>query len=135
MSWGKKGSKYGAKRCWVTPSGQLVEHAATIHDLRERRSEGWILFSSKKEAARFIALKCMLSVKEINNLGVQPKFELFGKNGSKIGTYTPDFYYECRGEKIIEEIKGNSRTAASRDYVLRKKLFLDNYPQYKFIES
>lgn len=132
MSWHRKGSKYGNKRCWVTLSGKIIEHSKKIHDLKEMRSEGCILFDSKKEAERFLILKMLLGAKEISNLELQPRFPIH-IGATKVFTYVADFSYGCAGERIVEDVK-SSYTAKDATYRLKRKCFEASYPQYVFRE-
>lgn len=87
-----------------------------------------ITFDSKKEADRYVQLKLLLKAGKIEDLKLQPKYELQPKykmNGKTVSaiTYTPDFEYYEDGIKIVEDVKGFK----TRDYILRKKLF-----EYKY---
>ena len=66
-----------------------------------------IRFHSKAEARRYEVLKLMLRSGEIDNLELQPSFDLHVK-GIKIGRYIADFrYIDTRtGETVIEDVKG-----------------------------
>ena len=64
-----------------------------------------IVFDSQKEASRYLDLKMLEVLGEIENLELQPKYE-FVLNGQKICTYRADFRY-IEGEKIVvEDVKG-----------------------------
>lgn len=99
----------------------------------ERTVDG-ILFASKDEATRYVILKRREVMGEIKSLTLQPCFEIIpaftdGSGKRHRSThYTADFCYEERGETIIEEVKGR----ASRDFPLRMKLFLKQFPQYRY---
>lgn len=83
-------------------------------------------FDSQLEAQRYWELKMMERAGEIENLELQPSFELmpsFRKNGvtyRKI-TYIADFRYidKRTGETIIEDTKGFK----TKEYILKKKIF------------
>ena len=79
-----------------------------------------ITFDSIKEGNRYQELKLLLKAKEIENLELQPKFELYA--GIK---YIADFeYYDQRLQRhVVEDVKG-MRTEV---YKIKKKLFLDIY--------
>jgi len=65
-----------------------------------------IMFDSKKEASRYLDLKLLEQLGEIENLELQPKYE-FALNKQKICTYRADFRYkEKNGQLIVEDVKG-----------------------------
>lgn len=89
-----------------------------------------ITFDSKLEAKRFCELKLLEKANKIEDLKLQPSFELqptFKKNGKTIRaiTYKADFsYYDKeKQEQVIEDTKGMQ----TKDYLIKKKLF-----EYKF---
>jgi hypothetical protein len=92
-----------------------------------------ISFHSKGEARRYCQLKLLEAAGEIEELTLQPKFPLHGKSGKKICSYIADFQYLERGKKAwtVEDFKG-AKTAI---YNLKKKIFLDEYPQFLFLET
>lgn len=96
-----------------------------------------VKYDSKKESKRGQELEYLEKIGKISNLQRQVKFELqpaFTNNaGEKIRaiTYVADFVYEDDGQKIVEDSKG----FRTKEYVLKKKMFLFKYPEYKFIES
>lgn len=77
-----------------------------------------ITFDSRKEAERYIVLRCMEKSGMIQNLRSQVPFELSkpykiaGKTvkGTK---YIADFVYTQNGKEIVEDVKG-MKTAAYR---------------------
>lgn len=92
------------------------------------------VFDSAAEADYYIKLKGRLMAGEISNLRLQPKFvllEAFTDSGGKRQraiTYTADFAYdEADGAAVVAECKGFE----TRDWVIRKKLFLYRYRQYR----
>lgn len=84
-------------------------------------------FDSKREAEWYMMLREKLRLGEIKHLECQPTYTLLegfqdnqGKPQREI-TYTPDFLVEYDdGRREVIEVKG----VRTRDYVLRKKLFL-----------
>lgn len=89
-----------------------------------------IKFDSKKEANRYQELKVLKSIGKIENLKLQPRYELQPKyriNGRNIRNleYKADFEYVDRktGEIITEDVKGMKTPV----YKIKKKLF-----EYKY---
>lgn len=94
-----------------------------------------ILFSSKKEAARYYELKQLASTGVITGLELQPRFvlqESFTHNGKKYRKieYVADFVYSDGDTVIVEDTKG-FRTEV---YKIKKKLLLFKYPLIDFRE-
>lgn len=97
----------------------------------ERTLDG-ITFPSKSEMHRYALLKQCECAGIITDLELHPKFDIipaFEHNGVKYrrAVYTADFGYTLNGSRTIEEVKG-SKKMDSRDFVLRKKLFLLQNP-------
>lgn len=89
-----------------------------------------IKFDSKKEANRYQELKVLKSIGKIENLKLQPRYELQPKyriNGRNIRNleYKADFEYidKKTGEIITEDVKGMKTPV----YKIKKKLF-----EYKY---
>ena len=84
-------------------------------------------FDSRREAEWYMMLREKLRLGEIKHLECQPTYTLLegfrdnqGKPQKAI-TYTPDFLVEYDdGRREVIEVKG----VRTRDYLLRKKLFL-----------
>ena len=78
-----------------------------------------IKFDSKKEAARYQELKLMQKAGMINQLTLQPRFDLM-VNGVKCGFYKADFQYVelKQGLRVVEDVKGVKTPV----YNLKKKL-------------
>ena len=93
---------------------------------------GGILFDSKKEAARYGVLRLMERAGEIQNLTLQPEFELIPKQkGERAVKYRADFMYEENGRTIVEDVKG----MRTREYIIKRKLFRYIYgDKYEFRE-
>lgn len=94
-----------------------------------------IRFASKKEAARYWNLKCMLRAGEITDLVLQPKFILqdgFVKDGVQYRPiiYKADFQYKRRGETVIEDTKG----CRTKIYMMKRKMFEAKYPHLSIVE-
>ena len=108
---------------------------AVSHVMREQRNKYHArkttvygrTFDSKREAEAYLMLREKLRPGEIKHLECQPTYTLLegfrdnqGKPQKPI-TYTPDFLVEYDdGRREVIEVKG----VRTRDYVLRKKLFL-----------
>jgi len=99
-----------------------------------------IKFDSKKEAKRYQELIFQQHCGIIHDLELQPSFivqESFQYRGKTIRQikYTADFYYRKDGEFVVEDVKGGNATK-TRDYILRKKMFLKRYGhRFLFIET
>lgn len=97
------------------------------------------MFDSRKEAERYIELKFLSNQKRILDFQLQPKFLLLDGfkdfNGKKHLPiyYISDFMYREVNKPYwtVEDVKGVKTEA----YKIKKKLFLQKYPNYKFIES
>lgn len=78
-----------------------------------------ITFDSKKEASRYIQLKCLQNAGLIKDLQMQKKY-YFEMNGYSIFHYKADFVYYCyeRKDVIVEDVKGYKTPL----YKLKKKL-------------
>lgn len=85
------------------------------------------MFDSKREAEVYLELLAQKQAGEIVRIGLQPSYTLLegfrdntGKNQKPI-TYTADFFVTyADGHSEVIEVKG----MRTRDYLLRKKLFL-----------
>lgn len=99
-----------------------------------------IKFDSKKERDRYIQLKQLHSLGQIESLELQPKFLLLdtihykGKTYSKT-YYKADFKYfdNEKGKYIIEDVK-SPITARDKVYRLKIKMLLTKYPDIEFVE-
>jgi len=99
------------------------------------------IFDSEKEARRYQELKLLVAAGEISMLELQPRFvllEAFTERGRgyckrhQAITYTADFQYDDGAtlDVIVEDVKG-VKTAV---YNIKKKLFIQRYPQIVFRE-
>lgn len=96
----------------------------------EQRTVEGIVFASKLEANRYAQLKLLWSAGKIENLRLQPEFELqkkFNYRGKNIPAikYVADFEYIENGKRIIEEVKG-IETAV---FKLKMRMFKYKYPE------
>lgn len=96
-----------------------------------------ILFDSQKEALRYAELKTLLRAGEIVSLERQPVFVLqegFERNGRRVRpvTYRADFRVTYRdGKQAVIDVKGYR----TKEYLLKKKLFLAKFPEIDFREE
>ena len=95
-----------------------------------------IRFDSKKESMRYCDLKFLEKLGEIQNLELQPSFEICPSvvwNGKTLRkrVYRADFKYKKNDKWIVEDVKG-FRTQL---FLLKRSLFLTQYPEYIFKES
>jgi hypothetical protein len=77
-----------------------------------------ITFDSKKEAARYVELKLLQQAGEIQDLLLQPSFELIVQGGKVVGRYFADFKYRTGNKVIVEDVKGVKTDV----YRLKKKI-------------
>jgi len=97
-----------------------------------------VVYDSKKEAERGEELIRMAARNEITGLERQVKFVLidpFTYQGKKIRatSWVADFYYCKDGQWIAEDVK-SSFTRTKPDYNIKKKLFMQRYPEILFFE-
>jgi len=79
-----------------------------------------ITFHSKKEAKRYLYLKVLERGDHIQDLQLQPSFDIV-VNDQHICKYIADFRYTEEGKDIIEDVKGGNATKTPV-YKLKKKL-------------
>ncbi len=85
-----------------------------------------IRFASKKEAARYGALKLLEKAGEITSLEIHPRHKI-AINGKKICTYVGDFRYidlTLGGDERWEDVKGYRRGPAYNLFKLKQALML-----------
>ena len=94
-------------------------------------------FASRKEADYYCELKLRLKAGDIKGFSLQPEFVLQEAFTDSMGNkhraikYTADFKVIHNDLSVeIVEVKGHK----TRDYLLRKKLFLKRYPEFRFTE-
>lgn len=94
---------------------------------KEERTVDGIVFDSKKEAKRYVALRDMQTLGIITDLKMQVPFEWqsthesIGGSGDTLITkhkYVADFTYFENGEWVVEDVKG-TRTA---EYKRKKRI-------------
>lgn len=77
-----------------------------------------ITFASKREARRYQELKLLEQVGEIQDLVLQPSFDLIVQGGKIVGRYFADFKYRIGNKVVIEDSKG----ARTDVYRLKKRI-------------
>lgn len=92
-----------------------------------------IVFDSRKEANRYAELKLLERAGHIEDLTLQPKFELqesFSVNGKKHRaiTYSADFQYVEHGKTVVEDTKG----FVTEVFKIKQKLLLYKYQDIDF---
>jgi hypothetical protein len=95
-----------------------------------------IKFSSKKEGLKYQELKLQQHCGLIKDLKLQPVFilqdgfECEGKKERPI-KYVADFEYEKNGRIIVVDTKGYR----TKEYLIKRKMFLKKYPEIVFMEE
>ena len=92
-------------------------------------------FDSQKEAKRFDELYMLQKAGKIESLRLQPKFLLqegFRRDGKAYRAihYIADFAYLKDGKEVVEDVKGHK----TKEYQIKKKLFLKRYQEIDFRE-
>ena len=94
-----------------------------------------IFFDSKKESERFLELAMLQKAGVIKNLERQKRFEIVPKTKDERAVYyVADFVYEQDDKLICEDVKSPA-TRKDKTYIIKRKLFKYNYPEYEFRES
>ena len=94
-----------------------------------------ITFDSRKESIRWQELKLLEESGNIKNLERQKRFQIVPKTkGERAVYYVADFVYEQDGKLICEDTK-SVITKSNSTYIIKRKLFKYNYPEYEFRES
>ena len=89
-----------------------------------------ITFDSKLESSLYLELLARVRTGEFTCIARQVKFPLWGMNASLICEHIVDFLcYLPDRSREAHEAKGIS----TRDWVIKRKLFEDNYPHIKYI--
>lgn len=87
-------------------------------------------FASKHESRVYARLKQMERAGFIKELRLQPKYPMT-VNGHLICTYISDFEFKDRGKTVTVDAKG----ARTRDYIIKRKLFLALYSHIEHREA
>lgn len=115
---------------------QARKKAAAVERGRKYNNQpverGQLHFDSKKEAARFDALRLMEQAGEISELRLQVEFTLQPAYTTTAGErvrairYLADFTYRDKsGALIVEDVK--SRATRTRQYIMKKKLMQEKF--------
>ena len=95
-----------------------------------------MIFDSVAESRRYQELKLLQTAGEISDLIVHPRYVIIdayvyeGKTIRK-SEYVGDFqYFDSDGIQVTEDVKG----FITKEYSLKKKLFLSRYPYIRFVE-
>lgn len=96
------------------------------------------VFDSIAESRRYKELSILQKSGQISDLELQPHFllqESFKKNGKTFRKieYIADFKYIENGKTIVEDVKSKF-TAKDKVYAIKKKLFINKYPNLEFKE-
>lgn len=125
-------ARKGAKRAGMFH----VKHSGSKYRARKAIVDG-IAFDSRKEARRYLELRALERMGEIEGLELQPRFLLIpaqrepptftrtgrekpGKVIERAVEYRADFSYVRDGERVVEDVKG----LRTKDYVLKRKMML-----------
>lgn len=77
-----------------------------------------ITFDSKREAARYCELKLLFRAGKIQQLELQPEYEIVIHK-----KYRADFRYYENGELIVEDVKG----IRTREYISKRKAMREQH--------
>ena len=109
--------------------GNVIEVTPTSKYRSVRTIVDGITFDSAKEARRYGELKLLERAGAIKMLKLQPPYPMI-VGGKKVCTYRGDFEYVEKGKVICEDAKG----VITREYRIKKKLFLALYPSIEHRE-
>lgn len=101
-------------------------------------------FDSKKESKRYLFLKDLENLGQIEDLRLQVKYVLIPaqrepmyvtpRGKIKLGNvierecaYIADFVYKENGKEVVEDVKGYRRGPAYSLYTIKRKLMLEKY--------
>lgn len=99
------------------------------------RNKGCIIdgikFDSTGEGGRYLELKILERQGLIRQLHRQVPYKLFGRGNTVICKIVADFTYFEGEAGVAEDYKG----VETKDFRIKEKLFLDNYPGVEFRKS
>ena len=91
-------------------------------------------FDSQIEMLRYCYLMQVEMAGALTDLEIHPRFALYADGGGKgaieVGSYEADFAYNDEAGRIVEDVKG----VVLPIYILKRNLFLANYPTLIFRE-
>lgn len=124
---------------WLSMTAKQYREMANPHNKfhAQKVTVGGVTYDSKKESKRAIQLQYLERIGEITDLKQQVEFELqegfVNNEGKKIRSivYVGDFSYIKDGQCIVEDTKGFK----TKEYNIKKKLFMHKFPEIKFVES
>lgn len=120
--------KYGAKPQYViNDRGPIDAARLTAEQKKQLVKQGAIYFHSKKEAERWLQLRFLEKINEISNLRRQEPFELTIKV-----KYCADFVYD---DPVHGPTVEDSKGMRTREFKQKKKAFLNQHPDYRFLET
>jgi hypothetical protein len=114
---------------------EIVGASVSKYHARKKEVDGH-MFDSTSEALAYQVLKRWEQAGAISSLELQPRFTItqghVGEDGRKVRPrkYVADFRYLQDGRLHVVDVKG-CKTAV---YSLKRAIFLEQYPQYKFEE-
>ena len=92
------------------------------------------VFDSIAESKRYKELALLERAGEISELKLQRKYLLIPKQrDERAVSYVADFYYIENNKEIVEDVKSKI-TAKKADYIIKRKLFKERYPEIEFRE-
>lgn len=102
---------------WQTKGGNKY------HAKKQIYNGNW--YDSKKEAGKAWELDQLVKSKQIKSYETHKKFELFGKNGTRICNYFADFVV-LHNDSTLEIIDVKSKITATPVFKLKWKILEDN---------
>jgi hypothetical protein len=110
----------------VATAARRKENMSKYHNKKTLRDG--ILFDSKNEADRYIELKLLEKAGLIQNLRLQPEYELqpkfkYQKKTERAIKYKADFEYMEGVTTVVEDVKG----CVTKEFAIKRKMFLHRY--------
>ena len=101
------------------------------HKYNARKTEyNGVVYDSKLEAKLAADIDLLWKTNALAYLERQKLFRLIGFNGSSICNHIVDFHIVFNdGHEEVWEAKG----VATPDWIIKRKLFIDNYPNIKYV--
>ena len=130
----KKRSKYNNYKVYEYEDGFISE-------VKDACGHGRVseVYDSKKEYERWLTLQSLKKSGAISDLKrqvkyvLQPKFVKDGKTIREIA-YIADFEYvnHRTGKTVVEDVKGGKATQ-TKEFLIKKKLLIYQYPEIEFV--